>query len=403
MSDTICVYPWMNLSIGSHGEFRPCCNAIGSKEVQENIKDKENYDVGTLLKTRTMSFLRDEMLQGKRPELCSRCWNIEDSGNKSFRDFANSVFREEYDRIVAEKSPEPIGIVKVEFDLDAKCNLKCRMCGPFSSSLIRKEVEEHPEAKQYYQSTWSDTKWIDAVDINQVLSEHIHTIRQIYLIGGEPLIIDENLKLLKFLCETGAAKNIALHYNTNGMNNPYEFIEYWKQFREVHLGLSIDGYKSTFEYIRYPGRWKKIEKNLLTYKEIMHSYQNIHATISTTLQNLSLDTMAELIRFFDTVGIYCSVIPVNSPDFLQPDVMPEDNYYLRLNELREYAEVQKTTNALNKQSVEFVIKYLESRTANLKNPIIQNNFVMKQQLLDKIRKQNVFETYPWAVKCLPTN
>lgn len=401
MSDTICVYPWMNLSIGSHGEFRPCCNAIGSATIQENIKDKENYDVSSLLKTHNMSYLRNEMLQGNRPQLCSRCWHIEDAGNKSFRDFANSVYREEYERIVAEKSPEPIGIVKVEFDLDAKCNLKCRMCGPFSSSLIRKEVEENPEARQYYEASWSDTKWIDAVDITKVLSEHIHTIKQIYLIGGEPLIIDENLKLLQFLCETGAAKNISLHYNTNGMNNPNDFIDYWKQFREVHLGLSIDGYKSTFEYIRFPGKWTKIEKNLMHLKSIMDQHRNIHVTISTTLQNLSLDTMVDLIRFFDDVGIYCSVIPVNSPDFLQPDVMPEDNYYLRLQELKDYSEIQKENKALNRQSVEFIINYLESRTANLTNITMQQRFVAKQQLLDKIRKQNVFETYPWAKKCLP--
>jgi hypothetical protein len=86
------------------------------------------------------------------------------------------------------------------------------------------------------------------------------------------------------------------------------------------------------------------------------------------------------------------VIPVNRPDFLQADVMPEEIYEYYLQEFKNI----KPQIKINVVEINNTINYLESNKTNLHNSSLQKKFVQKQLLLDKIRNQDVFETHPWA-------
>jgi hypothetical protein len=83
---------------------------------------------------------------------------------------------------------------------------------------------------------------------------------------------------------------------------------------------------------------------------------------------------------------------VNRPDFLQADVMPEENYTEYLQEIKNL----KTRIVINRYELNNVINYLESNKSNLTNKTLQTKFVDKQRLLDKIRNQDLFDTHPWA-------
>ena len=41
-----------------------------------------------------------------------------------------------------------------------------------------------------------------------------------------------------------------------------DFYNLVAQFKKVRLMMSIDGTGDTFDYIRYPGKWKQIDKNI---------------------------------------------------------------------------------------------------------------------------------------------
>ena len=87
-------------------------------------------------------------------------------------------------------------------------------------------------------------------------------LKQVNFLGGEPLIIKEHTDFLKQCIKHGIAKNMVLFYTTNLTVLKDELFDVWSEFRHVYLGVSIDGYKEVDDYIRYPSRWDRIEKNI---------------------------------------------------------------------------------------------------------------------------------------------
>jgi MoaA/NifB/PqqE/SkfB family radical SAM enzyme len=397
-SKTACAYPWMLLSVGSNGGLRPCCNAIyadieTTKGVRANISNFTDYSSDSFLNTHTHKELREHMIQNKRHPMCSRCWKMEDSGMKSFRESINQRYSDIYEKIEDEN---PLGIFRIEFDLGKKCNLRCRMCAPFSSSLIGKEIETHPESKEYYEMGYDPHDWVDTVKMTDVVEPHLETLQEIYMIGGEPLIIDAHAELLDFLVEKNVSSRIKLIYNTNGIFLGKKFIEIWKNFKFVQLNVSIDGVGKSYEYVRNPAKWTTIDSNMKMLIAATEEYKNIECGVTPTLQNLTLsnNSLRDLFLWCEELGLSMGVIPVNRPDFLQADVMPEEDYNVYLQEIKNL----KPRIHINRHELNNVINYLESNTSNLNNKILQTKFVDKQKLLDKIRNQDVYETHPWAKK-----
>lgn len=390
----------MLLSVGSTGGLRPCCNSTNSviyknEGTDEVVKIHEETDYSkNLLTGYTHDFLRKEMLKGNKPSICDRCWKMEDSGAKSFRQATNARYPDLYSSI---KDPSPLGIYRIEFDLGKKCNLRCRMCGPQSSSLIGKEIQQYPQSAQYYEWKYDDFDWVDVVDIKQLVAPHIETLREIYLIGGEPLIIDAHSELLEYLVSSGISKNIRLIYNTNGTVIGKKFIELWKQFQFVQLGISVDGMGKYYEYIRNPFKWSSIEENILLLRDLIKDYNNIDYSISTTIQNLTLPCLAEFYQWADRHSIRIANIPVNYPEFLQPDVMPEKYFDQFVEKIRNIKQI----TGINAENIKQCLMLLENKS-NVNNITLQKRFVDKQKLLDVVRKQNLFETHPWAIEIYET-
>jgi MoaA/NifB/PqqE/SkfB family radical SAM enzyme len=161
--------------------------------------------------------------------------------------------------------PEDIGsdIYKLEVVLDTTCNAACIQCGPGSSSLWRKE---------YAEANGNDKSLIKLQDPTQI-DNHIKVIKEsfdfnkikkIHFWGGEPLITDTHLKILR---EINDPENIHLQYTTNGSRFPDK--ETWdilKNFKSIAFNISIDGVGDQFSYIRWPLGWNKVEKNLLDFR-----------------------------------------------------------------------------------------------------------------------------------------
>lgn len=396
-NDTICTKPWMLLSVGSTGNLRPCCNATNASirdfsGAISKIANKTDYSLEGLMNDHTHRELRESMLNGERHPICDRCWKMEDSGVESFRQMSNNSFPETANYIRETKSIEPVAIKRIEFDLGRKCNLRCRMCAPWSSTLISKEGALHPESTEYYGRYHDTEDWVDVVDIKELISPHLQTIREIYLIGGEPLIIDVHEELLDYLVNSGVSGQITLIYNTNGITIKTKFIEHWKKFQSVQLNVSIDGIYEYYNYIRNPAKWETLDANIDRLLEETKNARNVSIGISSTLQNLTVPAMLSLFRWAETKNIYVQVHSVEFPEFLQPDVMPAGDYNKYLKELKENVDMLRLNNGSLKQ----IIAFMDANTKNLANVDLQKTFVHKQKLLDKIRDQDLFETHQWA-------
>ena len=131
------------------------------------------------------------------------------------------------------------------------CNFKCRSCGTEFSSQWALE-----DRKTYN----PDGPIIIHVDDQKgtVLEEVLEQVDHIdlaYFAGGEPLITDRHLKLLRQVKN----KNIEIIYNTNGTFIPKkEELEEFKLYEKVTFILSVDGVKELAEKVRGGTKWSKV-------------------------------------------------------------------------------------------------------------------------------------------------
>jgi len=84
--DKFCVLPWISLEASPIGTVRPCC--LARHELTDGFGEKFNlnqHDLDAVIGSKELWDLRGEFLDGKQPEMCSRCWAEEDAGRTSKR------------------------------------------------------------------------------------------------------------------------------------------------------------------------------------------------------------------------------------------------------------------------------------------------------------------------------
>ena len=95
------------------------------------------------------------MLAGKPIESCQSCYNNEAVGKDSLRQGINRSMGRHVSKIELTDDTgrvEPFELNYFDSRFDNLCNLACRMCNAGYSSLWAKEVDAHPELKQFQKS-----------------------------------------------------------------------------------------------------------------------------------------------------------------------------------------------------------------------------------------------------------
>lgn len=378
MSDTFCILPWMHLATNASGNLRVCCNStpgenfIRHKDGHPYKLNKDNLEAAW--HSDVYFEIRQQMLNGERPKMCTRCFREEDAGLKSARQAWNDKWREDKEY---ELFPE-FDIKYVDLRLGNLCNLKCRMCNPYASNQWVKEwalVENElpaTEIKRLSNMTWpeDDKTWENLFSI-------AHTVEEIYLTGGEPTIIKEQHKLLDYFINNGTAKDIRLKYNTNLTNVPKHLIDKWAKFKKVQLNCSIDATGELDRYIRYPSDWKTIERNFEAIRELDNANIEIHCTV----QMYNILKLENLISWALPYGhkIYFNIL--NHPEYLNIRCLPMQLKNLAQLRLQPY---------LNLPRVQGILDYMWKEDWSDKLP----KFYEYTEKLDENRKQNLFDIVP---------
>jgi organic radical activating enzyme len=145
------------------------------------------------------------------------------------------------------------------------------MCRPQDSSKWLNDAKKlsqilETEAKwDWKHKSEIDTSQFEWYKKDKIWSDFEHllpNIRHMIFAGGEPLLIKEHHSLIKKLVESGYSKNIELRYHTNGTIMEQDFIDLWKEFKQVELMISIDAWGEQNDYVRYPAKWDTILNNL---------------------------------------------------------------------------------------------------------------------------------------------
>jgi sulfatase maturation enzyme AslB (radical SAM superfamily) len=253
----------------------PCCQAKSSIE----LVDSFDFTLSPHL-----TKLRQEFDSGNYPSDCDNCWKVEKSGHKSRRQSAIEFFN---------ISPPNNDVILEGFDHSATwaCNLACIMCGPNSSSTWASELNyTNTELINIGRQFQKSNQFLDKIDLSN--------IKKIHFNGGEPLLNNDQYKLLAELENQGVLEDTFISYNTNGTIMPStKIINLWKKARLVKLFFSIDATKSAFEYIRWPAKWETVTSNLLAMKEQLP--HNVMFGFNVTVGCYNLFEMVDLCNWFE--------------------------------------------------------------------------------------------------------
>jgi MoaA/NifB/PqqE/SkfB family radical SAM enzyme len=189
-------------------------------------------------------------------------------------------------------------LIFLDLKLGNICNLKCRICGSYSSSKwAQEEIDIYP-GNQNAKSNLVEGRWPrESVEFWEDLINMLPNIRYMEFTGGEPFLIDEHFDLLAKAVELGYANNIEIHYNTNTTTLPKRGLDLWPNFKLVEVAFSIDDVGDRFEYQRYGAKWEVAQKNLETFRKLRKECKNIKLQLCLTINVQNVYYLDDLIKW----------------------------------------------------------------------------------------------------------
>lgn len=387
-----CVNAYHALSGNNNGSTKICCMVRVDQERMQlgSTTIAENFNQSNILS------VRDALQAGIQHKDCQWCWHEERSGRKSKRLRDN----EKYLNHLRDGGDEYTGLAKFELNLGHTCNFKCRTCAPHSSSTWMKEYYDvyekdtytsfkqyANEMKKYSQSYDDDSPFWDD------LLENLPTIRQFDFYGGEPFMSKRMWETLQVAVDQGYAKNIELHYATNGSHWPEDKIGIFNEFKHINLNFSIDGIGDKFEYMRYPGKWDLAQEIMEKAREFKKSHHDMHLSWCTTLSTINICHLPELLDEFYKVyasdyGIYLNL--VHGPiEFNLSTTHPRVKPYI----LDKLGSIPKEYTQVWEQYLPGIINFINSKDHENDAPSHIRHFLNKIRTHDEYRDQCFEDTF----------
>jgi MoaA/NifB/PqqE/SkfB family radical SAM enzyme len=388
--DKFCVLPWVSLEASPIGTVRPCC--LADDELVDDAGHKFsllNANFADIQNSRAMTQLREEFLAGKKPQTCRKCWNEERSGRTSKR--MHTLDRMKHMGISDEWTADAKPLMFLDLKLGNICNLKCRICGSWSSSQFATEElnDMHPDEDKKksfpYQmlraGAWPRENLSFWTEIDACLND----IRYIEFTGGEPFMIREHFQMLQGIVDRGIAHQVEIHYNTNGTHFPAEAEEIWQHFKTVEVAFSIDDLGARFEYQRTNADWAVVLDNITSFQYLRSQMPNLRLQCCSTVNVFN-------VRYIDQLAHW---IALQRFDFVYWNMM-HDAWYFSIATLPDSAKAAVTEHL---QSADIPLKYraeFDRIIDFMNNGASTDGFMtnMKIRDLDRKRQQNLRDVAP---------
>jgi len=255
-SQNFCSVPWNHIKVDVDGSVTTCgpgLNYLGNTTKNE---------INDILTNSDLIEIRKTLLQDLPSSNCKECRTLENTNDYSYkflRDLYNPMFIKS---TVNYNNPNEFVLNGIDLHWSSTCNLKCITCWAKQSSSIAQEQGlpiNHTPAE-------TAEKIIDYIVSNQ------HTLKEIYMSGGEPTLIKHNLNLLKRLRKD---LDFTIRINTNlSFTRTNPIIEELKKFPRVLFTISADiADEKKFNYIRRGASWNVFLKNLEELKKLHFTWR----------------------------------------------------------------------------------------------------------------------------------
>lgn len=250
MNNFYCAAPWRGLHINPIGDVKTCC--AGNPNMLGNLNTQS---IEQVLNGERLAEIRSSIAQGKPHSYCSNCVQAERFGGKSERDWHNNV-NPDFDYATAGSQYHYPVIIDVRWN--TTCNLSCNYCMELCSSkwASLKGVSIKSGTRPYYEQ------------VCDFIEQHYEHIHEVALVGGEPLLLPENERLLDVIPKD-AIVTLITNLSVDLENN-----KIFKKLRDrsrVGWSMSFDNIGQRLEYVRHGASWSQIQHNLAIIKDLMNT------------------------------------------------------------------------------------------------------------------------------------
>ncbi len=261
---SFCLAPWLSIHTWPDGKTFPCC-IWNSNDPVGNVNDntlKEIWNNDRMKSTR-VAMLNDEKITA-----CKRCYDLEENGDKSYRERINKQHWDKIKYVESTKDDGELNIMNLhlwDIRISNFCNFRCRSCGLGLSSGWYSDTVALGMDKNESKALININ---DKASFMDMLEPHYDCVDEIYFAGGEPLIMPEHYQILDRLLELGRT-DVNIRYSTNFSKLVFKkkhIFEYWKHFPNLELYISIDGVGKLGEYVRKGYDDALFNQNVIDYK-----------------------------------------------------------------------------------------------------------------------------------------
>jgi MoaA/NifB/PqqE/SkfB family radical SAM enzyme len=321
-SKVFCPLPWTGFYSDISGDVKNC---ICSRESIGNLKTNSIHDI---LSGPKNTQIKQQILNKEKPYSCSYCYELEEDKKVSNIVSSRVYYLRQLKTVDATlyDSTDAFNLHHIDIRWRNTCNHACVYCGPVLSSKWASELnitvalpEEHrvQELKNY-------------------VFGNLHQIKNIYMAGGEPLLIKENAEMLELLLEKNP--DVEIRINTNLSKTDTNIMDLVCQFKNVHWTVSAESIGDKFEYMRYGGVWSEFVDNLEHIRGLSHKL-----TFNMVWCILNHTAIFECIDYFLSQNFHPNsfiLTAITGPSWLDCRHLPDNMLQLLMKELQRRIDLK---------------------------------------------------------------
>ena len=387
----ICLAPFTYLTFDPANNVSPC-PALGGSVWR--FGDQTIHKIWT---SPELTAFRQDMLENRRHDVCSRCWEEEAVGMPSQRtrlwDMSSDPSGTKTGILETAITPADVlqpatytkGPMQLAIKISNVCNLRCRSCNSNDSVTLSVEGRYYNKNYQlrdnvYFQETtaktFTDQQIDDVVDM-------CHNVRRLEFYGGEPLLDKQLPRLLQKLIDRRYSKQITINISTNITQAlTTSLVKLLLAFEKVQINLSMDGWAEKFEYLRHPGNWHQVYRNVFAFiKASIASSGRIKLLPVITVTTMNVHHLPDLVA---NMKQHFRLVP-----FL---ILCRKPYYFSVRNIPE--PIAKEIISKLNSCPDYDFAAISRALAEPADPEMWDEFKSWTQMIDQYRKESFSATFP---------
>lgn len=332
-----CPIPWTGLMYNFDGKIKNCIRSVQDLPIG-NIQD----DAIEQIVTGSTNIERQTNIVNHQPVAsCQTCYDLEHS-KSGFDIISDRIFYiRELKKVPTDTyAPNNFDLQTIDVRWTNLCNFSCVYCSPEFSSRWAEELKVTTPVPTNSQRE----------KFREYIYKHAKHLKHVYLAGGEPLLMKENLDLLQQL-----NPDVQLRINTNLSKVNTRVFESVCKFKNVHWTVSVETMEDEFEYIRHGGNWQDFLDNLKIINQLDHkiSFNMLHFL-------LNYDSVFDCVDYLKGLGFHNNSFIIGAllnPTYLNIRNLPKHVLQLVMNKLE--SRINDSPGYLLEDSYRNMLHYIQ--------------------------------------------